>query len=339
MLVQERADSSSVLGLDIGGANLKAATSDGRALCVPFALWREPQHLAKRLRAIVRPFRPHRLAVTMTGELCDCFATKREGVHAILDSVLRATPKMQVQVWSTGGLFFGVEQARAEPGRVAAANWHALATFAGRFAPQGAALLIDIGSTTTDIIALSDGRPVPQALTDPERLMTKELVYTGVGRTPVCAVVPSGVARELFATMQDVYLYLRKLPEQPANRDTADGRPATRAYAYARLARMRCADAESFSRFGAIALAKEAYYAQAREVARAADWVTGFLPQAPTMAIVSGRGEFLARTALKLRAKLRCRRVVSLQKRLSSAVSTSACAYALAVLAEESNAP
>ena len=36
--------------------------------------------------------------------------------------------------------------ARQTPLQVAAANWLALATYAGRFAPDGPALLLDIGS-------------------------------------------------------------------------------------------------------------------------------------------------------------------------------------------------
>ncbi len=155
-----------VLGLDIGGANLKAATSDGRAVSLPFALWREPRALPERLRSLLRQAPHERLAVTMTGELCDCFATQREGVGAILDAVVKAAPRTPTLVWSTTGRFVAIDEARANPERVAAANWHALATFAGRFAAAGAALLIDIGSTTTDIIPLWNGEPRPQGWTD-----------------------------------------------------------------------------------------------------------------------------------------------------------------------------
>src|SRR5947208_2344005 len=73
--------------------------------------------------------------------------------------------------------------------RTAAANWLATAVWAGRFAPEGAALLIDAGSTTTDIVPLWNGRPMPLGLTDPDRLRTGELVYTGARRTPVCALL------------------------------------------------------------------------------------------------------------------------------------------------------
>ena len=41
------------LGIDIGGANLKAADGRGWARSVPFALWRQPKMLAETLGALV----------------------------------------------------------------------------------------------------------------------------------------------------------------------------------------------------------------------------------------------------------------------------------------------
>src|SRR5437870_3936121 len=101
-----------VLGLDIGGANLKAATADGQAVSVPFPLWRDPHALPQQLPDLVGRFHCDRLAVTMTGELCDCFATKRAGVNAILDSVLAAALQMPIGVWSTLGRLVSVAEAR-----------------------------------------------------------------------------------------------------------------------------------------------------------------------------------------------------------------------------------
>jgi len=77
--------SADAIGLDIGGANLKAATSAGGALSRPFALWKHPDRLADELAVIAAELRPTGpVAVTMTGELCDCFRTKRDGVRHIL---------------------------------------------------------------------------------------------------------------------------------------------------------------------------------------------------------------------------------------------------------------
>src|SRR5262245_36666371 len=147
--------SFSALGLDIGGANLKAAHIDGAAYFQPFALWKHPELLADAVREILAKFPLFDLlAVTMTGELCDCFETKRQGVEAILDAVVAAAAKLPIRVWRTDGRLVTPAEAISTPRLTAAANWHALATFAGRFAATGSALLIDIGSTTTDIIPL-----------------------------------------------------------------------------------------------------------------------------------------------------------------------------------------
>src|SRR5438045_2485033 len=113
-----------ILGLDVGGANLKAATPDKRAVSVPFALWKQPDRLPAALAALVAQFPDaDELAVTMTGELCDCFETKRDGVNAILTAVLNVSHGRRVRVWSTDGVFVDVETARQCHLKVAAANW------------------------------------------------------------------------------------------------------------------------------------------------------------------------------------------------------------------------
>src|SRR5262245_44794516 len=131
--------------LDIGGANLKAACPDGTARLKPFALWKDPGGLTAALRTLLGELPPvDQLAVTMTGELCDCFETKRQGVPAILDSVEAVAEGWPVLVWRTDGELVSPAEARATPLQTAAANWLALATYVGRLAPTGPALLIDI---------------------------------------------------------------------------------------------------------------------------------------------------------------------------------------------------
>src|SRR4051812_45668460 len=167
-----------VLGLDIGGANLKAATLDKRAATVPFALWKQPDRLPAVLADLVARFPDaDELAVTMTGELCDCFETKRAGVDAILTAVRNVSRSRPVRVWTTDGTFADTEEGRRNHLKVASANWHALATLTGQYAPHALALLVDVGSTTTDIIPLLDGIPIPAGRTDPDRLQHEELVY------------------------------------------------------------------------------------------------------------------------------------------------------------------
>src|SRR5689334_12743154 len=119
-----KAADMTVLGLDIGGANLKAATADRRAVSVPFALWKQPDKLPAALAELVGQFPDAtELAVTMTGELCDCYETKRQGVNAILDAAELAAAGRPVRVWSTDGAFVSVDESRRSHLKVAAANW------------------------------------------------------------------------------------------------------------------------------------------------------------------------------------------------------------------------
>jgi probable H4MPT-linked C1 transfer pathway protein len=323
-----------VLGLDIGGANLKIAHTDGRALSSPFPLWKDPALLPHALRSLIGSLPPADVwAVTMTGELADCFESKRQGVHSILDSVAEAAGSTRVRVWRNDGRFVDLATARETALQVAAANWLALATFVGRYAPQGPALLIDIGSTTTDIIPLLDGRPVPKGRTDPERLRSAELVYTGVRRTPLCALLGTGGAAEVFATTLDAYLILGMIAEDPADRQTADGRPATKAAAQGRLARMLCADLETSTADERRRMVERVLLVQVLAIAFALKTVAGRLSSPPQTVLLAGEGEFLAQSALREQKAFPPRQIVLLSQTLGPGISQAACAYAVAMLA------
>ncbi|MBX9579678.1 MAG: hypothetical protein K2X87_05155 [Gemmataceae bacterium] len=331
--------SSNVLGLDIGGANLKAATPDKRAVSFPFALWKQPDRLPAALAELVGRFPDSdELAVTMTGELCDCYETKRQGVHAILDAAEFAAAGRPVRVWGTGGEFVDVPTARRDTLTVAAANWHALATFAGRFAPHHGGMLIDIGSTTTDLIPLNHGIPSTYGQTDWGRLQMRELVYAGVRRTPVFAVYTDRVCAELFATMADVYVVLGLMPEDPTDAGTANGRPLTVEHSFTRLARVVGADREELDDDHLVHFATQVHgrlLDRLAEAARAAYYDAQRPPELRAV-VVSGAGEFLARqVAERAFSGAPVERTVSLNDDLGPAVSACAPAYAVAVLAAE----
>lgn len=327
---------TTILGLDIGGANLKAATPDRRAVSVPFALWKHPEQLPAALAALVAQFPDaEELAVTMTGELCDCFETKRDGVNAIVDAVAACG---LARFWSTDGAFVSAEEAKRDHMKVAAANWHALATFAGRFALHYGGLVIDIGSTTTDLIPLNNGVPSTYELTDQGRLEFRELVYVGIRRTPICALVSDRTMAELFATTQDVYVVLGRLPEAPNDRETADGRPLTRSYCLARLARMLGGDSETIAEDAIIRFATLVHnrVLEVLSLAIRAAYYDQHLPPDLETVISSGVGEFLVSHLIERElGGTPIRRIISLNDELGPAVSACAPAYAVAVLAAE----
>jgi probable H4MPT-linked C1 transfer pathway protein len=202
-------------------------------------------------------------------------------------------------------------------------------------------VVIDIGSTTCDIIPLVNGKPAMTGTTDTQRLLSGELVYTGVERSPICAVVSlvpyrgksCPVVHEVFATMRDAYVILESIPEDPANTQTPDGKPATKTHARDRLARMIAADDQEFNHKDAMAIAESAADAQVSRLAAAIQQVSSTLSTPLQIAIVSGQGEFLARGALEF-SQVNCP-VVSLGKELGGPVSRCAPAHALAILARE----
>jgi probable H4MPT-linked C1 transfer pathway protein len=329
------------MALDIGGANLKAADGLQWARSMPFPLWRDPRGLAGALDAFLRDApQADRFAVTMTGELCDCFDSKEAGVRHILKAVEAVAGKREVAVYLVDGRLVSCDEAKADAVLAAASNWHALARFVCRFVRGGAGLLIDVGSTTTDIIPLANREVAAHGRTDFERLTRGELVYTGIGRTPVCAVVrslPVGggdcpVASELFATTADAYVMLGEVPEDPDACSTADGRGLTKPLARQRLARMVCADSSEFSHEDFQRMATAIGEAQRLQLASAIKLVMETLGSEPTV-ILSGAGEFLARAALD--RQVASGQVISLTERLGGELSRCAPAHALAVIAWE----
>src|SRR5262245_40373318 len=99
-----------VIGWDIGGANIKAALVEesGRVVVVerPFALWREPHRLSTVLIEVAEQLGDRSaMAITMTAELADCFATKREGVAFVVQACRTAFPGTPCWFYGVDGTF------------------------------------------------------------------------------------------------------------------------------------------------------------------------------------------------------------------------------------------
>jgi probable H4MPT-linked C1 transfer pathway protein len=332
------------VAIDVGGANLKAASAEGLARTVPFEVWRTPRELTQAVRGLLESFTPFtHVALTMTAELCDCFETKAEGVIAILDSVQLAVAERSIPmlIWGIDEQFHHADEIRERPLLAAAANWLALAVATARLIADERGILIDIGSTTTDLIPLDRGRVAARGRSDTDRLRTGELIYAGVRRTPVCALAtelalddcePIGLAAELFATTLDVFLILGDVTDDPTDLDTADGRPATAQAARDRLARMIGADRGTFSAQDATGLARSVECRLLDRLAQAIERVCTATIGTPAVAVVSGSGEFLARR-LAARVLDGDRRIISLAETWGPAGSVAACAWALIKLA------
>jgi probable H4MPT-linked C1 transfer pathway protein len=343
-----RPPAAELLALDIGGANLKAADGLGWAHAEVFPLWRNPDGLAAALARLIRRLRPRQVVATMTGEIADCFRSRAEGVAHIVAAVVTAARQvpggvgiyvLEPAAGRITGRIVSPAEAVARPLTAAAANWHALARLAAVVAPTDRSVMLDVGSTTTDIVAIAGGVPVSTACDDAGRLHAGELVYTGMERTPVAAVVRSlphrgvrrPIATERFADSRDAWILLGGLPERSGSTDTADGGPADREGARVRLARMLLVEPAEFSAADAHAAAAWVAEAQVRQVATAARRVAAGQGWRPTSMVVSGHGGPLA-TRVIARMGWNAE-VVSLADRLGPEVSRVGPAHAVALVA------
>jgi (4-(4-[2-(gamma-L-glutamylamino)ethyl]phenoxymethyl)furan-2-yl)methanamine synthase len=292
-----------VIGLDVGGVNTKAVWRDGdavRTVLRPYDVVRERGALTAVVRDVVAELDdepPELVALTMTAELSDEFRSKREGVGFVLDAVEAAVPG-RVLAFTTAGALVSLAEARARPLDVAAANWMASALAIGALHPE--ALMLDVGSTTTDVVPIAGGRVAAEGRRDLDRLLAGELVYTGALRTNLAAIAPRvpvrgrwcPVASELFAISGDLHLILGHLPPEAYTCPTPDGRPASVECARERVARLVCADMEQLEPAEVEAIAAYLHGEQVRQIEAAARRVSG--DATPVVAV--GVGAFLAHT-------------------------------------------
>ena len=247
-------DSHHVIGWDIGGAHVKACLlRDGRVVDVAqwaCPLWQGIEHLERVARLSCSRWpqvsgAAH--AITMTGEMTDLFEHREDGVRRIGATLVRTLAPTTPEALH----FFAGEAGwcrAAEVGmhweQIASANWLATASHAAHCIAEG--VLIDIGSTTTDLIAFRAGRVLGSSRNDSQRLASGELVSHGVVRTPLCALGPRigwqgrelNVMNEFFATAADVYRLTGELDPAHDLHPSADNAPKDLPATRRRLARM-----------------------------------------------------------------------------------------------------
>jgi (4-(4-[2-(gamma-L-glutamylamino)ethyl]phenoxymethyl)furan-2-yl)methanamine synthase len=338
-----------IFGWDLGGAHVKTAVLEAtgglaRVGQRPCPLWLGAGHLERALRDLGSDSSGARHALTMTGELADLFPDRAHGVAAILESFQRAIDAPDVLVFAGEG-FLDPQAARADWSRVASANWLATAAVVAGLAPD--ALVLDIGSTTTDVMLIANGRTCARGRDDHGRLAREELVYTGVVRTPVAAIADAvpfggewvGMMAEQFATAGDLYRISGELDPRFDQSDTADGGARSRAASMRRLARMVGCDVDRAPAAEWERLARWLSDAQAERIRRACDRVLslGLIgPAAPVVGV--GVGHFLAaRLAARLdRPYVEFAALVGVPAAAQLAVNTCGPAYAVAELRRRS---
>lgn len=308
-----------VIGWDIGGANTKAVflrTENGqvreyKSLIEYFPVWKNPEKLSEVLLTLKEKVSGNAkldgVGLTMTAELSDAYLTKRDGVNHILACAAQAFEDLPLFVLDVDATLRSTDAARSEPLSVAAANWAATGWLVAKLVKT--CVIVDVGSTSTSIIPVVDGRVSAAGKNDLEKFMVGELVYTGSLRTNIVAIVSSiplrdgkaRVASELFAQSADAHLVLGNITEDEYTAETADGRGKTRGEALARLARVVCADMEMLAEKEIVQIAKYVHTRQVEQIAEGLSPVYSrvrSLASAEIPVVVTGLGkDFLARSA------------------------------------------
>jgi probable H4MPT-linked C1 transfer pathway protein len=248
-----------VIGWDIGGAHVKAVmlNTAGHVLAanqVYCPLWRGLHELDLAMDIILREFNAENHQVTMTGELVDIFTNRQAGVVQIAQFVAKKLfsqkPPCNVKFYAGNQGFVGLEAVEPNTADIASMNWLASTQYIAHNVQQG--IFIDVGSTTTDIALMSEGRVQVRGFNDATRMQYDELVYTGVVRTPLMALTQKivfagqqvNIAAENFATTADVYTLTGDLAEAENMAETADGADKSIDASARRIARMIGHDAQ-----------------------------------------------------------------------------------------------
>jgi probable H4MPT-linked C1 transfer pathway protein len=298
---------SAILGWDIGGAHVKAARVEGGVVVAAAQIPCAPHQGLAELEGALRAMRDRmgsaeRHAVTMTAELSDAFADRQRGVVSIAAIFAHEiAPNALIYAGARG--FVAKTEVATAAAAIASANWRAPAELLAR--STEAALLIDMGSTTTDLILVRGGAVAARGDDDASRLAAGELIYTGLLRgdpTMGVSLAPieghwTGLVGERFASMADVRRLTGDLTAETDALPTSDGRSKSLDDTRARLARLVGRDAASGTPQQWDGLAQFLARAQMRRIEDAIALIASREPAALTAPIVGagiGRGVIAA---------------------------------------------
>jgi len=310
----------SSLGLDIGGAHLKACLIRNETFLklskvglFKTPIWKSRNTLVSTLREIERKWpieEDIQINITMTAELADCFKDRRDGVQKILSIVKNTLNYRKLKIYSTNGLK-DLNITFKNHNEIASANWHATAKALSKI--ERNCLLIDIGSTTTDIIPIQLGKvQSPTSSTDFLRLQRGELVYLGVSRTSLSSIKRqllfrsknTNVVRENFASTADLFRLTKQLNPKYDLYPTFDGKNKTVLATRQRLARIIGLDIHDVTVEELNALAqqiKQIFVSEITENLKKVRFQYNMSPRTPI--IITGSGKFLA---MEIQSQLKC---------------------------------
>ncbi len=277
-----------VLGLDVGGVHIKHSlvrvgkkTRFKASETIPFEIFRDKDQLPALLEKIRNKHGPDCVSLTMTGELSDVFRNRRQGVRWIAKTVHEAMANLEIRIMDVDGRLVSYHEAMYAPERVASANWAATLGWMCKGVKDG--IVLDVGSTTTDILPIRNHKPCVMGKSDFGRLKNGELLYTGCLRTNASFVVPMvrlggkrvATCPEHFAIIGDAHLFLGELKPKQYTTPTPDGRGKTKSAAAARLARLVLSEPDELGFEQVESIARQVVDAQVDNIAKAVKRMAG----------------------------------------------------------------
>ena len=232
------------LGIDIGGAHIKIVGLDKQKKIIlvkyiKFYFWKNKAKLFKFFDFINSISTPHtKIGITLTAELCDIFETRIDGFKKIYNECKRL--KNKFFFYTSSKEVFTV---KSNTKKIISMNWHATGKFISKNLSN--AVIVDFGSTTTDIICIKNKIIKNLSFDDFSRLKNNELIYTGLTRTPIFGIMNElslnginyPVIPEFFSSMSDVYRINKSLDKILDIDDTADNTEKNLNQSFIRVAR------------------------------------------------------------------------------------------------------
>ena len=232
-----------IIGWDIGGAHIKVSKINfskektiTKQLYCP--VWMNINNLNKSILKIKKQLgRSDYHAITMTAELSDIFKNRNKGTKKIINILCEILSEKKTFFYSNAKPFLKKKEALKKTNNINSMNWHATANFISDFYPN--CILVDIGSSTTDIIPIKKKRVIAKGTNDYKRLLFNELIYFGVIRTPITAIEKrKNLIYENFANLGDIYRVLNKLPKKIDLAPSQDNKSKSKDDSARRIARI-----------------------------------------------------------------------------------------------------
>lgn len=236
-----------LIGWDIGGANTKICVFDSNYNIIDtysenLKIWENFSNLRSLFTKVYNKYETYEVSnfITITAESCDNFLERNDGILKIIE-LCKNHMLGKNFYFSNDGNYIDYSAALLKPNKLFSTNWMLSLNFLNL--SRDIDVLIDIGSTTTDIIYKN--MSVKDNVSDYQRLCNNTLVYVGVVRTPLSMLIDSvnyrnnlsPLINEVYATTGDIFNITKDIDFTNSHYRGADGKSFTRENSLIRLGR------------------------------------------------------------------------------------------------------